>query len=47
MIDFGLGLIFCVSVALLQDALELLTVAVDLGQIVIRKLTPLFFHFAA
>src|SRR4029078_2893158 len=44
--DFSLGSVFSVSVALLQDALELLTVTVDLGQIVVCKLTPLFFYFA-
>ena len=43
---FCLRFIFCVSIALLQEALELLALAVDLGKIVVRELAPLLFDLA-
>jgi hypothetical protein len=45
-VDVFLGLIFCVPVALLEFALQLLALSVDDVEIVVSKLAPLLFDLA-
>ena len=45
-VDFLLGLILCVTIALLQLTFELLALTVDRRQIVVGQLSPLLLDFA-